>query len=455
MIISSLSVFSQQSDSLKVKTSENENSTATDSEEKSESSSKFVPNLFFNVGLSNYRGDIGFISDIGSVYTAIPSYTLGVNYSFYNWIGVDLYGTYFGLTQSERTLARNHNFKTTVFGGGLNLKLLLANDVIIPLSSGVQPYLIGGLSFYSFNQKTDLKSSDGEFYNYWSDGSIRDLPESEINALTANEITRDLDYETDIENVGSSSLGFSYGLGSYFRVNSWVNVQADFTYTSLMSDAIDGLEVGKWNDGFFNFSLGANFNLHNFKNKKTKQDNFYANVNFDAILAADSDADGVKDIDDRCLDTPQDIKVDLKGCPIDTDKDGVPDYKDEEIESAKDATVDENGKAIPDSLVKNASEDTLVTLRSQLCEFYPSMCNFSDSDVQYQILNTGSADNIKISSENDMPIEEIVKLADNNKNGKIDVKEIYDSIDLFLTGESKMQMNDVHRLVDYFFSQSK
>ena len=42
----------------------------------------------------------------------------------------------------------------------------------------------------------------------------------------------------------------------------------------------------------------------------------------------DSDGDGIPDHLDKCPDTPQGVKVDSHGCPIDTDGDGVPDYLD-------------------------------------------------------------------------------------------------------------------------------
>jgi OOP family OmpA-OmpF porin len=45
----------------------------------------------------------------------------------------------------------------------------------------------------------------------------------------------------------------------------------------------------------------------------------------------DTDGDGVTDQFDKCPDTPQGVKVDSHGCPLDTDGDGVPDYKDKQL----------------------------------------------------------------------------------------------------------------------------
>ena len=70
----------------------------------------------------------------------------------------------------------------------------------------------------------------------------------------------------------------------------------------------------------------------------------------------DSDGDGVVDADDQCPDTPEGVKVDAKGCPLDKDGDGIPDYKDKcpDIKGlAKyEGCPDRDGDGIPDNLDK-------------------------------------------------------------------------------------------------------
>ncbi|CAH9019122.1 OmpA family protein [Candidatus Nitrosacidococcus sp. I8] len=71
----------------------------------------------------------------------------------------------------------------------------------------------------------------------------------------------------------------------------------------------------------------------------------------------DSDHDGVPDHIDQCPDTPEWMKVDKKGCPLDTDGDGVPDSVDQCINTPKGARVngvgctvkDSDGDGVPDS----------------------------------------------------------------------------------------------------------
>ena len=57
----------------------------------------------------------------------------------------------------------------------------------------------------------------------------------------------------------------------------------------------------------------------------------------------DSDNDGVPDYKDKCPNTPANVKVDDRGCPVDSDNDGVPDYLDKCPNTPKDFKVDKNG----------------------------------------------------------------------------------------------------------------
>jgi len=57
----------------------------------------------------------------------------------------------------------------------------------------------------------------------------------------------------------------------------------------------------------------------------------------------DSDGDGVKDGDDACPDTPADVEVDARGCPVDSDGDGVADYQDNCPDTPAGARVNSQG----------------------------------------------------------------------------------------------------------------
>ena len=74
---------------------------------------------------------------------------------------------------------------------------------------------------------------------------------------------------------------------------------------------------------------GVDNNATTFWDKKDRYLNFSAGLRGNLGKAKDTDGDGVSDKRDKCPDTPQGVKVDANGCPLDRDGDGVPDYQDQ------------------------------------------------------------------------------------------------------------------------------
>ena len=61
----------------------------------------------------------------------------------------------------------------------------------------------------------------------------------------------------------------------------------------------------------------------------------------------------VPDIDDYCPETPEGVKVDANGCPLDDDKDGIPNHIDEEANTPRGAIVNEKGVQLSDEQSKS------------------------------------------------------------------------------------------------------
>lgn len=85
--------------------------------------------------------------------------------------------------------------------------------------------------------------------------------------------------------------------------------------------------------------------------------NFSLGVNYVIGLMKDADKDGISDPHDRCMYTPEGVRVDNHGCPVDTDKDGIPDYIDRCPNTPKEAAgkiteygcpIDSDGDGVPD-----------------------------------------------------------------------------------------------------------
>ena len=410
-------------------------------------------------GIFNYRGDIGQVENLGTAENFQIGASLGTEYTFLKTLGIDITGFYGQVSKNERNESVNSNFKTTLIGLSLKGTFHFANGFILSENCAIDPFISSGLTFIKFDPRTDSLDVNGDAYYYWRDGSIRDLRDEANNVDLAKQLDRDYEYETQIKagNEELFSLSIPVAVGFNFRINNYLSAQIKQTIHLTMSDFIDGKVGGVTNDLISFTNLGFVYTPSgNSRNEKSKEQE-YDEIDFNSLLKSDSDSDGILDIDDWCQETDLDIEVDKHGCPIDKDSDGISDYKDKEIDTEDTALkIDSNGISISDSLVALEALDTIVTLREELCLYYPSMCQGDETDIEFQLLNRGKADKSLLNSKvkiSNRPIEEITKEADINKNGKISSKEIYETIDLYFDGKLTLSLGDIHKLIDYFFEQ--
>jgi len=415
--------------------------------------------ILYNVGfgLYNYRGDIGYIDSIGTTENLQPAFSAGFEYKLSSSFGLGINLGYGSLVKNENKGIPNRNFKTTLISGGLSVNIHFANGFILAENYDIDPFISIGFDFINFNPKTDLKDADGNTYHDWRDGTIRDIP-FDPRDTSANRLERDYNYETDLLSGDESNIAFSIpvSLGFNFNINNYLQAQLRQTISVTNTDFLDGFQGGSPYDVYMYSSLSFILNPSKIGSKKENSKEF-DDIDFIALLKADSDSDGVFDIDDRCNDTELDIKVDRHGCPKDKDEDGIPDHLDQENNTNDTvAQIDTNGVAVPDSIFAIGVKDSIVTLRQELCLFYPSMCQGDETDIKFSILNNGYADRSLITARAERskkPIEEIIKICDKNKDRKITSKEIYESIDNYFDGKIDIELGDIHKLIDYYFEQ--
>jgi OmpA-OmpF porin, OOP family len=118
-----------------------------------------------------------------------------------------------------------------------------------------------------------------------------------------------------------TDFNFPVGGGIRFRLGNNASFIAQSTYHFTLTDNYDG-RLANAMDAFLHHSIGFIFNF----DKK------------------DDDKDAIANRLDKCPGTPEKVKVDAQGCPIDTDKDGIADYLDQCPTVAGVAT----GKGCPD-----------------------------------------------------------------------------------------------------------
>ncbi|MEC8407967.1 MAG: thrombospondin type 3 repeat-containing protein, partial [Bacteroidota bacterium] len=324
--------------------------------------------------INSFFGDIGSRS-IGKIFTnARPCLSLDIEKRISDLIGLQVMFVKGKLSENIRSniVTDNLNFESSFTK--LSTNLILNSDHYLNIKSNISPYLSVGAGLFIFGSYTDLLDANNISYNYWSDGTIRDLAESDTNAANASMLYRDYEYETSLENdsinYNSISLVAPVTVGIKWKINPYLQGRVYGTYNHLFTDWIDNIS-SRNDDYYLSFGFTMNYVIHKLHfEKKEKID-----VDIESFNRSDEDNDGIIDIIDECPHTPKSIKVDLIGCPIDTDKDGVPDHIDKEPNSTNYKYVDEMGRGITDSLLFNRSKNELEieVQRNQ---------TFSDSTIQ-------------------------------------------------------------------------
>ena len=405
-------------------------------------------NAFAQLSVTAQAGGLKFLGDVGQKNNANffsdmrLGYNLGVEYRIGKILGIGIDGMYGKLAGTDNDQSSHLNFQSTVMGGGLNLYAFF--DKLGEKEKDVSPFIHAGFGYLMFDPYGDLRDKNGTMYNYWNDGSIRNLSESTANDPLSISLKRDYKYETQLKdslaNYARNTFYIPVGVGAKFKMGFRASLRIGVTYNICMSDYIDNYKKGG-NDSWASANVGLNINF----GKKPKD--AYSNVDFKAVDNSDTDGDGVKDLDDRCLGTPKGVKVDGKGCPDDKDDDGVFDYMDKELTSKRGAKVDGNGVTIDEEALakRQLAWDSLSTERSEGFNNAPSLSYLKEIEAKAKENQSKSGKVSKIPAE-------FVE-ADYNKDGNISAAEITKTIDGFFEGENSFNVEKINKLIDYFFEQ--
>lgn len=325
--------------------------------------SLFKPTIGLGAGMFAFYGDVG--SEHGS-YSPLVSrlgYELRASTPITTWLEADLYALHGRLGVNERSATRNLNFDSRITVGGFQLRynfLQLLNP-----DRQVEPYINVGFESVEFLTKTDLYDAAGRTYNYWSDGSIHELPENAPGAENSAEIQRDYTYETDVRELNADGFGkypertwaVPVGVGARMDLGNNFDLRVGTTMHFTLTDLVDGVtanSVGERagtsaNDRFLYTSFSVGYTIPMKKKARKPLTTPLNTEQLDLIvLSDDEDGDGVKDFADECPGTPTGAQVDTKGCPLDGDLDGVPDGLDDEPDSAPGAAVNARGVTMTD-----------------------------------------------------------------------------------------------------------
>lgn len=411
---------------------------------------KQLPSVAVGIGILSFNGDVGNGVNLSSFSRIRGGYNIAIEQRIGKFIGVSLNGLYGKLSDSDNTIESNKNFQSNVIQGDLNLVIHFDNDLVFKRNSAFAPYLSAGFGYLMFDPKGDLEDKNGVKYNYWSDGTIRDLAETDTNAANSILIQRDYKFETTLKdsttNYAKNTFAVPLTLGFNLKLSDNIGINLAATYCLTMSDWIDNYKNGG-NDNYIFAHVALKYS---FGKPYDDSDPRYQTIDFSSLEKLDTDEDGINDNDDRCPGTPKGVKVSNHGCPPDEDNDGVPDYRDKELKTAKEVLVDENGVTVTDKQIadRQAQWDSLATERSQLFNENPSLAYLKSVDEKAAELRKS---NPGLTAYSKVP--PALKPADKNNDGYISSEEIAAAIDSFFEGDSIFTVEKLNDLIDYFFEQ--
>lgn len=315
------------------------------------------PKVSLGMGRLAFHGDL-YQKHYQRMVTGRPAFDLGISQRITPWLQLDFTVLFGKLGANEWTPTRQENFYSEIRAGGVNLLYDFGN--LLPQRYAIRPFVSVGVLGFEFLSKTDLKDGNGNFYHYWSDGTIRDKAEGSADAQFATELKRDYVYETDVRERNADGFGkyaerawsFPIGLGVIMKVTNRVDIKFNYQYFLTTTDYIDGVtgkSLGnragtKGRDKFAYTSVSLQYDLIAKRyNRGGAAVDTLSNAFWLALDTEDRDKDGVPDMKDDCQGTPEGAAVDLKGCPSDEDGDGIPNYRDDEPATPMGTPVNEHG----------------------------------------------------------------------------------------------------------------
>lgn len=295
------------------------------------------PTIGLGIGLVSFDGDVksnenvntplsgGFGTNISISQYLSPSFRLSFDLLLSK------------LSANERSTERNMNFSTDLFVAGFNLQYNF--KTFFPYYRNVVPYISLGFENIEFSTKTDLIDQYGNEYNYWSDGTIRNLPENDLNAEQSVLLSRDYVYETDIRSkeyhggdYDERAFGIPLGIGADIALTSKVDFGFNWTYHFTFTDDIDGVNsntpttalgtrpANDRNDNFWFLGVNLRYNLTRSATGKMELKDQWSTDDLMAFGSDDYDGDGIPDFMDECPQTPFGIEVNERGCPLNPDR---------------------------------------------------------------------------------------------------------------------------------------
>ncbi|MFA5648453.1 MAG: hypothetical protein WC951_09085 [Bacteroidales bacterium] len=437
----------------------------------------YKPVMYMGAGVVHFLGDIQ--SPGSSPLLGTEAYKAGVSIPFgkknnFKWnvfvlFGGSLQGHDFEISKGiqnrqdlltsndDGLIFHNSSFKTKFLEIGVSAEYNFGH--FFGKSKRFRPFISAGVAVLPITgYYTNEKNAAGDYYHFWDDGTIRNLPINDPNAFKATIVKFENGYEQNFSNTKYyDDLGIEYPQTSFviplefgfdFHLSYRMNLRIATSLHYVFSDLLDSFnpEIAKkfnipgnysGNDMFMFTNVSLNFDLFS-DPEMIRVERLFADITgaFDyEILFADQDRDQVFDWLDECPDTPLGVAVDSLGCPFDSDGDGIPDYLDKEPNTPSGAIVDESGVQLtPEALAQLFDKPTAVRRE----------------DVKVMPVAPIWTRNISFTPG---VIPEKFKQVDKDGDGYISFQELMKAIESFFDGSLKLNVEEIYELNNYFFSQ--
>ena len=340
------------------------------------------PTFGLGAGMLAFFGDVGGDHAGYNPLVSRLGYELHASTPVTKWLEFGLFAMHGRVGVNEHSLDRNLNFESRITTGGFrfiyNFDQFLAPDRV------VEPFVSLGFETVEFLSKTDHLDAEGRPYNYWSDGTIRDIPEDAPNAADAVLVQRDYVYESDIRELDldgfgkydERTFGIPVGIGARMRLGGGFDLRLSSTMHFTLTDMIDGVSdesTGRRQgddrmDRMLFSSVTFSYGIDTHRRTKAAKPTLSPEEMDLLVLNEDEDGDGVTDMEDLCPGTPPGVAVDAFGCAVDSDGDGVADHLDDEPDTPAGRPVNERGVGLSDDDLlsaylnyKDSANATVVT----------------------------------------------------------------------------------------------
>ncbi len=411
----------------------------------------YKPVIGLSSGVLNFYGDVRnnvinpMLGDYGYKFNVTTFIDPSRNYQ------LNLFFLYGNLTANERSLSnpeRNLNFRTEIVNFGFSIEYSFHH--LINQDRFLTPFVSLGIENILFTPKGDLFDDEGNFYFYWSDGTLRDIPQEDFDAVPSVILQRDYRFESDLRDrerdihglggYSKNAFAIPLDLGLNFNVSERVKLKLGtslhYTFTDYMDNVSSkGTSVkGKKGNDLFAFNYFS-IQLDLFSEPKTMiVEKLFAELDFDDVMLGDEDGDFILDQVDECPGTPYGVEVDTLGCPVDDDMDGIPNYLDKEF-SEPGVWVDEDGRTL-------SEEEYLKNLLGR-----NEAVSREDVKRYFEIIGAGYTR--KLITE----VPDKFKNLDADGDEYISFEELLQAIDQYFDNRLKLDVNDIYELNNFFFAQ--